>query len=465
MSSSTWKSKLAALAAATCLCAPAAHAQSLSDTLIGAYNHSGLIQQNRAVLRAADEDVAQSVAALRPALEYSAGYTYGSTAFTSSSINETATGNVALTASLLLYDFGRTRLSIDAAKETVLATRDALKGIEQDVLLRALAAHMNVRRSIEFVSLAENSVRLIAEELRAAQDRFEVGEVTRTDVSLAEARLASARSTLAAAQGNLAQSREEYRAAVGVYPTSPGAPGALPRTAESLETARDISIRSHPDMAQAKRNVTISEINIARADSLKRPTVRGFADVTHNFGDLSTGNSRDDARVGLTLSGPIYQGGALASQSRQAIAQRDAARGALHVVRHALGQEVGNAWSAILVAEASVRAGTQQVRAAQEAFDGTREEAQLGARTTLDVLDAEQDLLDAQADLVSAQIDVYIATYQLLSSMGLMSVEHLGLNVPTYDPAAYYNSVRNAPAGLSAQGRELDRVLRAIGKQ
>lgn len=465
MSSRRFKTKMAVLAMATFLSSPSAFAQSLADTLIGAYKHSGLLEQNRAVLRAADEDVAQAVALLRPTLDYTARYSYSYAHNNFSGSSNDDGGSVGLTAGLMIYDFGRTRLAIDAAKETVLATRDALVGIEQDVLLRGLVAHMNVRRSREFVSLAENSVRLISEELRAARDRFEVGEVTRTDVSLAEARLASARSTLAAAQGSLAQAREEYRAAVGVYPSNPGAPGALPSTAASLEVARDIAVRSHPDMSQAKRSVTVAEINIARADTAKLPTVRAFGELSHSFGDIAVGDVRQDASVGLSLSGPIYQGGALASVSRQAIANRDAARGSLHFVRHSLGLEVGNAWSSILVAEARVTAGTQQVRAAQEAFDGTREEAQLGARTTLDVLDAEQDLLDAQAELVSAQIDVYIATYQLLSSMGLMTVDHLNLGIPTYDPVAYYNAVKDAPAGLSKQGKDLDRVLRAIGKE
>ncbi|MEP2784706.1 MAG: TolC family outer membrane protein [Pseudoruegeria sp.] len=465
MSSKLKFSKMAALALATCLSGPAVHAQSLADTLINAYNHSGLLVQNRALLRAADEDVAQSVALLRPTLDYSASYSYTNSHNNFSGTTNSGVSSIGLTAGWLLYDFGRSKLGIDASKETVLLTRDALLGIEQDVLLRGLEAHMNVRRSREFVSLAENSVRLISEELRAARDRFEVGEVTRTDVSLAEARLASARSTLAAAQGSLASSREEYRAAVGGYPNNPAAPGALPKTATSLDVARDVAVRTHPDMSQAKRSITVAEINVARADTAKLPTVSAFADLSHNFGDLSVGDRREDATVGLQLSGTIYQGGSLASQTRQAIAQRDAARGALHFVRHSIGQEVGNAWSAILVAEASVSAGNQQVRAAQEAFDGTREEAQLGARTTLDVLDAEQDLLDAQADLVSAQIDVYIASYQLLSSMGLMTVDHLNLGIPTYDPAAYYNAVKGAPAGLSQQGKDLDRVLRAIGKE
>ena len=430
----------------------AARAESLTDALISAYRHSGLLEQNRALLRAADEDVAQSVAALRPVLGYALSSTY-------STLTSSTTGNLQLTASMLLYDFGRSHLRVDVAKENVLALREALVGVEQSVLLRAVAAYVGVQRDAAIVSLRENNVRLITQELRAANDRFEVGEVTRTDVAIAEARLASAQSARAAASGDLTMAREEYRAATGHYPGELLPPPALPATAETLDSARAVARQKHPDMLQAQRSVKISELNIAIAAGAVKPSLSGTALVSVDQ------DGTESSSVGLTFSGPIYQGGALASAHRQAAAQRDISRAGLHITRLAVDQNVGNAWSQLAVAKVELQATEQQIRAARVAFRGVREEATLGARTTLDVLNAEQELLDAEASKVSAQTDRYIAAYDLLAAMGLLTVNHLRLGIATYDPAAYYNAVKSAPTyRVSPQGKKLDSLLKALGK-
>jgi len=450
--------KLAALVCASALVsAPVAADETLTDTLISAYQHSGLLEQNRALLRAADEDVAQAVATLRPVVGWSANLSMNETP--QNLAGDYLVGALALSAELTVFDFGRNQLAIDAAKETVLATREALVGIEQQVLLRAVQAYMNVRRETEFVSLRENNVRLITQELRAAEDRFEVGEVTRTDVAIAEARLASSRAGLAAAQGSLAQAREEFRAAVGRYPGQLEAPPAAPQTARTLEAAQSVAAQQHPSMLQAQREVTVAEINIKRAQAAVYPTVsiNGQASVDQNENRRSS--------IGLNIGGPIYQGGQIASLLRQSIAGRDASRAGLHVTRQSVLQNVGNAWSGLLVARASIEATDRQVRASRVAYRGVREEATLGARTTLDVLNAEQELLDAQANRISAQADAQIAAYNLLASMGYLTVRHLNLGIATYDPKDYYNAVSNAPAGVvSAQGERLDGLLRRINR-
>lgn len=436
----------------------ASRADTLTDTLISAYHHSGLLEQNRALLRAADEDVAQSVASLRPVVRYvvSSGYSSAAAALPGS---DGLSASIALSADLLLYDFGRSQLGIDLAKENVLILRDALVGVEQSVLLRAVAAFMNVQRDGAIVGLRENNVRLITQELRAAEDRFEVGEITRTDVAIAQARLAAARSAQAAAMGNLARSREEYRAAVGNYPGQLAAPPRPPATATSQAGALDTARRRHPDMLQAQRRVSVAELGTALAKVAMKPTLTGSAGVSvDEDGD-------DNTTLGLRLSGPIYQGGQLASAYRQAAAQVDSARAALHITRHGVDQNVGNAWATLAVADAALRSSEQQIRAATVAFRGVREEAQLGARTTLDVLNAEQELLDARANKIAAETDRYIAVYNLLSSMGLLTADHLRLGIATYDPAAYYNAVKTAPTyKVSPQGKRLDHVLKALGK-
>ena len=434
--------------------APVASAETLADVLTHAYDHSGLIDQNRALLRAADEDVAQAVSATLPVIRWSATATAAeSTAFSGADI---LSANANISADLVLYDSGANQLAIDAQKELVLGTRQSLRDVEQQVLLRAVQAYMNVRRDTEFVSLRQNNVRLITEELRAAEDRFEVGEVTRTDVSLAEARLAAARSLLASAEGNLAQSGEEFRAAVGRGPNQPRPVSAAP-VSRSIDEAKAFAVRNHPNILEAQHGVSAAELNIRRAEAANNPSINLSAQIGVDD------EFESSQQLGVTLSGPIYQGGNLSSLVRQFMARRDATRAGLHVTRHSIEQQVGNAYASLQVARASRQSSEEQIRAATVAFQGVREEATLGARTTLDVLDAEQELLEARANLISAQADEVIASYSVLSSVGLMTAEHLKLPVQQYDPAAYYNLVKDAPTSTSDQGAALDRVLRAIG--
>lgn len=434
-------------------------AETLADALIAAYRNSNLLEQNEAILRAADEDVAQAVASLRPVVAFIADGQYGySQTLLDSGISVSNDGlfaNYSVTAQMTLFDFGRTQLAIEAAKETVLATREALIAIEQQVLLAAVSAFVDVRLQQEIVSLRENNVRVITEQLRAAQDRFDVGEVTRTDVAQAEARLAEARANLVVAQGDLAIARENYRAATGNYPGVLSAPPAPPRTAATLDAARSVALRTHPLIRQAQREVQAAELNVARARANMKPTIAAQAQLSVDQDNLQENG------VGINFNQTIYSGGALSSALRQAMANRDASFAGLKQRGVEVAEAVGIVWSNLDVADASIAATEQQISAAQIAFDGVREEASLGARTTLDVLDAEQDLLDARAARLSALAQRYIGIYQLLASMGLLTVDHLALGIPTYDPAAYYNAVRRAPTSI--QGRKLDRIMKSIG--
>ncbi len=450
----------------------AAKAETLADALVGAYGHSGLLEQNRALLRAADEDVAIAASALRPILNWTAGINRtNSRSFSGAGfgLNQSygTDFTLGLSASLLLYDGGQSKLGVEAAKETVLATRQGLIAVEQSVLLRAVTAYVSVRRDIEFVSLRQNNVRLITQELRAARDRFEVGEVTRTDVALAEARLAEARAGLAAAQGNLQISIEEYRSVVGRKPRHLQQPRGLPRLDSHVDTARARALRTHPDLVRVQHEVAAAELNILRARAAMGPTIT--LDGSVSFSEALDRTNPDDSvrsgQIGVNLSAPIYQGGRLSANARRSQAQRDAVRGNLHTVRHTISQNVGSAYAQLAVARASLEATERQIRAARVAFQGVREEATLGARTTLDVLDAEQELLDAQAARISALADQFVAAYTVLSSTGMLTAERLKLNVVQYDPAAYYNLVKRAPVARSKQGRQLDKVLRSLGKE
>lgn len=448
------KSIAAVLAVVSIATGSAAQAETLADALTHAYEHSGLLEQNRALLRAADEDVAIAVAATLPVVNWSLNATASEPRNPGTELIQ---ATASISAQLTLYDGGAGKIGVEAQKELVLGTRQSLRNVEQQVLQRAVQAYMNVRREFEFVALRESNVRLITQEFRAAKDRFDVGEVTRTDVSLAEARLASARSLLASAQGNLARASEEFRAAIGRYPSNPQpvSPAPLSRT---LNEAKTFAVRNHPAILETRHSVMAAELNIRRAEAAYNPN------VTLNGTIGIDGNGDTGQQIGVTVSGPIYAGGRLAATVRQFQARRDATRAALHITRHGLEQEVGNAYAFLQVARASRQASDQQVRAANVAFRGVREEATLGSRTTLDVLNAEQELLNARANVISAQADEVIASYSALAAMGLLTADHLNLPVQQYDPAAYYNLVKDAPTTLSDQGQALDRVLRAIGK-
>ena len=435
--------------------APVAQAQSMTQALASAYENSGLLTQNRALLRAADEGVAQAVAATLPVVNWSANASRTDTnAVGVPAINA---AQLQISSSLTVYDGGVGQLGIDAQKELVLSTRESLRNVEQNVLQRAVQAYMNLRREREFVSLRQSNVNVLEQEFRAAQDRFDVGEVTRTDVALAEARLALARSLLASAQGNLEISTAEFEAAIGRTPgaLSGVAPASVP---QSLQQAEDYALRNHPAMREVQHSVAAAEINLRRAQAAFVPRVTLNGSVSRN----NNGNS--SANFGLSTGGPIYSGGQIPSQMRQVQANRDAARAGLHITRLNIDQQVANAYARLEVARASRRASDQQIAAAEVAFRGVREEATLGSRTTLDVLNAEQELLDARANLIAAQTDEVIASYAVLAAIGRLTVEQLGLPVEQYDPAQYYNMVKDAPTALSPEGQMLNRVLEALNK-
>ncbi|WP_439523802.1 TolC family outer membrane protein [Marivita sp.] len=446
-----------------------AKAETLADAMIGAYNTSGLLEQNRAVLRAADEDVAQAAAALRPVISWSADATrqFGTSrsASTGNLIVDTVSNTVSasLIAELTLFDNGQSRLAIETAKEAVLGTRQQLVSVEQQVILSAVEAFLEVGRALENVALRENNVRLITQELRAARERFEVGEVTRTDTALAEARLAAARSQLAAAQGALTIAREEYLAIVGRLPGTLEPLRGLPELPNSVDAAKSIAVREHPQVKSVQHQVAASELNILRAEAAMKPSVRlaGRLSVTEDF---ETERFTRGGSIGVEAGGPIYQGGRLTSLVRQAMANRDSSRGQLLQAIDQVSQNVGNAYAQLRIAQAGLESSDRQVRAATVAFRGVREEAALGARTTLDVLNAEQELLNARSARISAEVDQSIAAYSVLSTLGRLTAADLRLNVQQYDPVSYYNLVKDAPIRKSEQGKQLDRVLKSLGK-
>ena len=450
-----------------------APAETLTDALISAYRNSNLLEQNQAVLRAADEDLATAVSTLGPVITFR-NTTLATASYLPNRPNSVFTpgpdpdqsefdwsNTVELIASLPIYDFGRGKTGIALRGELVRAAQQSLVNVEQQVLLDAVSAYVNMGLQTELVAAQESNVRLIAQDLKAAQDRFEVGEVTRTDVALAEAQLAAAKAALAAAQGNYNVARETYKAAIGHYPGTLSRLPAWPGKVRTLEEARAIALRSHPVILQAQHQARAADFGIEAARAEMRPDVNGTIILSQQFNAGQSGQINE--RIAIETTQTLYASGRLASGVRKAIAQSQSAHAGLLQTGVNVEEAVGRAWSNILVANVSIQAGDQQIAAAQAAYEGVKQEAELGSRTTLDVLDAEQNLLQARASRLQAAANLYISQYQLLSAMGQLTAEKLKLGIPTFDPEAYLNAVKNAPAH-SAQGAKLDRILKTLGK-
>ncbi|PCJ05261.1 MAG: transporter [Rhodobacteraceae bacterium] len=443
-----------------------AQADNISDAMIGAYKTSGLLEQNRALLRATDENVAIAVAQLRPVINWtlSTGRSYSrsttGTVAVSSANSAISTG---LTLQWLLFDGGASQLNQLSAQETVLSTRQTLIDIEQQVLFSAVRAYVDVLLQQDNVALRINNLGLLQEELKAAQDRFDVGEVTRTDVALAQSRVAAAQASLTESRGDLLTAQAIYIEVVGHAVGRIAGQPNLPQRAASLQAAQSVAVRNHPALLAQQHAVKAADLTAQSTAKSLGPSVSFSANATHSEAWGSSGGT-DTSGASVTLSQPIYAGGAIAARSRASVALLDAQKGALITVQRSVVQFVSQAYVILETSRASLVSSNERVRAAQVAFDGIREEATLGARTTLDVLQSEQELLDAQTTRVQARANQVIAAYGLLSSQGLLTAEHMGLAVEIYDPILYYNLVKDAPAYVSQRSRDLDRVMKALGK-
>ncbi len=456
---------MAAVTLAVAMAAPVARAETLADALVAAYRNSNLLEQNRALLRATDEDVVQARSALLPVVNFVTGANAARqerSRLGSSSVLYPRSVSAQVSVEMTLIDFGRGRLGIEAAREQVLALRAALIGVEQGVLLNAIASFVDVQTALQVVNLRQSNVRLIDQELRAARERFELGDSTRTDVAIAEARLAAARSLLAAAEGDLAIAREEFQLAVGRAPGSLAPMPALPRLPGSLDAAQATARANHPSITQAQHQVRAAELSGQIARNQRYGTVRG--DVSAGVSESrpvgpNSGGRGADVSAGVNWSVPLYTGGRLPSAVRQSIAQTEGQRAALHQTVAQIQQSVATNWAQLTVSRARLQASDQQIEAARAAFEAVRAEAELGARTTLDVLNAEQELLDAQFARIEAGAALQVISYALLESTGQLTVTALNLGIPTYDVEAYSSGFAPAARTPSVQGQRLDAIM------
>ena len=431
--------------------------ETLADALASAYRNSNLLEQNRALLRATDEDAQQAIAAIGPVVEFV------STALLTTNNAPEYRLSFALSATATLFDFGRGRLAIDAAQEQILSARAGLLTVEQNVLFGAAQAYLSLFSERQTVDLQRNSVSVIEEQLRAARERFELGDSTRTDVAIAQARLAAARSGLAAAEGNAAVAREQYNLVVGRYPGGLRQPPRLPRLPSSLAAAQDLARRYHPAITQSQHQVNAADIATEIAGTQRYGTATGSLTAQNQTTRIAPFAATTSSGLTATMryAVPIYNGGRLQSGERRAVAMGQAQRAALHQMVATVQQAVAANWAQLQVARARLSAGDLQIEASLSAYNAVRAEVELGSRTTLDLLNAEQELLDARSSHIQASTSVHIAAYALLNSMGQMTVSALGLGIPTYDVEAYSSALRREPPAEtpSEQGRRLDGIM------
>lgn len=425
----------------------AASAQTLEETLIAAYSTNPSLGAQRAALMQAEEGYFQARSARLPSL--SANASIGETLDTWNGAADSDNASYGLTLNQSLYRGGRTSGAIDAALARIEASRQQLRSTEQGILLDAIGAHMNVVRDQQVVAIRSNNVEVLAEQLRAARDRFEVGEITRTDVAQAEARLSGARAQLSAAQAALAASRAGYARVTGIEPVEPVSATASDAVPSEYADAVETAIARNPDLLATQFNEAAAEQNVRIARGALMPEVGLRASASEGRANDFAGQGSGSVSVTASVSMPIFTGGLNRSNVREARAAADQARLASVNVRRQVIEGATNAWNNYLAALAVIESSREAVRANEIAFEGVEQEAFVGLRTTLDVLNAEQELLNSRLELVRAERDLTVASYGVLQAMGMLDAESLALSVEQEDVVARFEEARGSNFDLT----------------
>ena len=440
-----------------------ASADTLESALAQAYLNNPQLNAQRALVRATDEGVPQALAGYRPRLSATANLSAQSnnvvtrpapTNPVASSPDTTQTGGTTprgfgATLTQNLFNGFQTANRTRQAESQVRAARETLRTIEQTVLLNAAVAYMNLLRDTAAFDLQRSNLEVLQEQLRQTKQRLEAGNVTATDVYQAESRLSVGRTQLYVAEASYRTARAAYRQAIGVEPgklqpaTSVDrfAPGTLP-AAVALGTAE------HPTVATAQNNVDVALFQVKIAEGVLYPTLSLLGSVQKNYDVALTSPENFSASVGTQLSVPIYQGGAEFSQIRQAKETLGQRRHDLDLARDQARLTIAQAWAQLDASKGTIMSTQGQVKSAEAALNGVREEARLGQRTTLDVLNAQQELVNSRVALVSAQRDRVVNSYTLLAAIGRLAPNVLGMAVDSYDSQVHYHQVRDAWFGV-----------------
>ena len=420
----------------------------LKSTLEATYNNNFLIAQQREKILKYNESVTQQLSVKKPDLSANLSQNLDES-------NGKYNNSANITIKQLLYDGGQSSNLVDAAKYTVLAERELLIKAEQDNLLKAITVYMDLRQAQANLELAENNIKVIEEQLRAANNRFEVGEVTRTDVSQTKARLALAVSNVETRKAILTGKSASYLLVVGENHGNLSTPPKHPEIPNTFSKAEKIAIENHPRILAARLQLKVSEYRIDASRGIFNPTIIGS--ITSKTG--TSISSSTGATIQATI--PLFNSGNLRSKKRAAINDKKISKHALDIALLSTRSNLQIYHSSWLAAVAAIKASKAQIKASQIAFEGMREESKLGSRTTLDVLDAEQELLSARSNLVSALRDEQVQAYSVLSEMGKLTTSNLGLEVQILNPTANYDKITK----ISPLGKARVKILEKLKKR
>jgi len=459
---------VAVIALLSAMGAPA-WAETLRDALALAYQTNPSLLAQRASQRALDESIVQARAGLRPRLDVtaSANYNFSQTnggarevdtnndGIPDTTINipesnsDATSAGVSIGLSQTLWSGGRIGHGISAAEANIMAGRENLRDIEQTVLASVIQAYADVIRDSEILRIRQSNLGVLGRQRDESSARFEVGEITRTDVAQSEARLAQSEADLANAQAQLSVSRAVYAAVVGQAPADLAPMPVLPNLPTDFDSALDVALQDNPGIRAAGYSLHAAEANVAAARAEYMPSAR----LTASYG----GSTRDIGRpgdivdntafqAGASVSVPLFTGGLNSSRVAQARERANIAQINVEGERRSTLQSVSSAYAQSLSARSTLTAGQEAVRAATVAAEGVRQEAQVGLRTTLDVLNQELELRSAEVTLASARRNEYVAQANLLAAMGRLEGQDLDASLAVYDPATNYNRVRNRGA-------------------
>jgi len=432
-------------------------ADTIEAALVRAYQNNPQLNAQRASVRATDENVPQALSGYRPKVSVTAsgGYQYtdatqGVPGGPGSALHGAqAPAAVGATVSQTLFNGFQTANKTRAAEGQVSASREGLRVLEQTVLLAAATIYMDYLRDSAIVEVQRSNVNVLEQTLKQTQDRFNVGEVTRTDVAQSQAQLAAGRTQLLAAESTLTTTRSNFRRIIGNEPRAlaPGSPvdRFLPA---SLTGAVDLGLTQNPNVTAAMFGIDVSYLQVKVAEGALFPTVTLQANVQQAYEQQLTVQKQFFASAIASVTVPLYQGGAeysLIRQSKETLAQQ---RLSLEQVRDQTRASVVQAWGQLVAGKSQVASAQAQVTASEIALNGVREEAKAGQRTTLDVLNAQQALVNARVALVTAQHDRVVASYAVLSAVGRLSPQVLKLHTTVYDPSVHYHQVRDSWVGV-----------------
>ncbi len=446
-----WFNRLSLGVFALLIMAVEARSETLAEALVAAYLNNPILLGERANLRSTDEQVPRALSGWRPTVrvigEFGKADVETETAFFSS--NEVRTpASIALSIIQPLFQGGLTVAETRRAENLVMADRAQLVEAEQNVMLQVASAYMNVLRNQQVLNLAVNNEERLRRQLQAARDRFEVGEVTRTDVAQAEARVSNAVAERVRTKSDLITSRAAYLNATGSLPENLTPPPPLTGMPESELASREIATKESPVIRRALFVERAARADIDARMSVLLPTLDLNGEISRNEDTSSRGSLTTRKSLTATMSIPLYQSGSEYSDVRAAREVASLRRIEIEQNRRAVLENVTQSWENLRSARALITAFRDAVRAAEIALNGVEQEAIVGSRTTLDVLDAEQELFNVRVDLVRAESENVVASYFLQAAIGRLSVDKLGLDVPIYDETLHYNAVRNKAWGF-----------------